>query len=130
MTSKVNFNTVGMIKACFLVAFLILPSGSVQASPQRLKIFLAGQSNSKAADALPSYALQSYLRDKVLQNLRNQYPCADYMTDDGAAAMLRFERDRQLLGQKDEDFYRMLRVPSALSMLCLSMSSRSMAHLR
>jgi hypothetical protein len=103
MTNKVNFNTVGMIKVCFLVALLILPSGSVQASPQRLKIFLAGQSNSKAADALQSYALQSYLRDKVLQNLRNQYPCADYMTDDGAAAMLRFERDRQLLGQKDED---------------------------
>ena len=98
MTNKVNFNTVGMIKVCFLVAFLILLSGSAQASPQKLKIFVFGKSNSKTAEAI-----QRYLKNKVQQLLLNQYPCADNLTDEDAATMLRFERDRQLLGAGDPD---------------------------
>lgn len=98
MPNKVNFNTGGMIKVCFLVAFLILLSGSVQASPQGLKIFLFGKSNSKTADEI-----QRYLKNKVQKNLLDQYPCASNLTEGGAAALLGWARERQLMGNKDED---------------------------
>jgi len=98
MTNKVNFNTVGMIKVCFLVAFLILLSGSVQASPQKLKIFVVGKSNTKTAEAI-----QRYLKNKVQKNLLDQYPCADSLTEDDAAALLGWARERELMGNKDED---------------------------
>jgi hypothetical protein len=98
MPNKVNFNTGGMIKVCFLVAFLILLSGSVQASPQRLKIFVFGKSNSKTAEAI-----EHYLKNRVAQLLMDQYPCAGNLTDDDAAALLGFERERQLLGAGDPD---------------------------
>ncbi len=98
MTNKVNFNTVGMIKVCFLAAFLILLSGSVQASPQKLKIFVFGKSNSKTAEAI-----ENYLKNKVSQLLMDQYPCAGNLTDDDAAALLGWARERELLGNPDEN---------------------------
>lgn len=98
MTNKVNFNTGGIIKVCFLVAFLILLSGSAQASPQRLKIYIFGKSSSKTAEAI-----EHYLKNKVAQLLMDRYPCASNMTDDDVANLLRFERERQLLGAGDPD---------------------------
>jgi hypothetical protein len=87
-----------MIKVHFLVAFLILLSGSVQASPQKLQIFVLGNSNSKKAETI-----ENWLKVRVTHLLRDQYPCASNQSDDDVADMLKFERERQLLGAGDPD---------------------------
>ena len=98
MTNKVNFNTIGMIRVCFLVAFLILLSGSVQVNAQKLKIFVFGKSNSKTAEPI-----EKYLKFKIAQLLSDQYPCAGNLTDKEAADLLGWARERALMGNPDED---------------------------
>jgi hypothetical protein len=98
MINKVDFNTVGMITVCFLVAFLILLSGSVQVSAQKFNIYISGKSNSKTANEY-----ENYLKGKIQRHLLDQYPCASNLTDDEAAALLGWARQRELLGNPDED---------------------------
>ena len=98
MTNKVNFNTIGRNKVYFLVTFLILLSGSVQVSAQKLNIFVFGKSNSKTAGQI-----ESILENEIQDRLKDQYPCASTLTDDDAATLLGWARERELMGNKDED---------------------------
>lgn len=99
MSSKVNFNSGRMIVVRLLAAFLILLAGTTQASAQRrFRTYIVGK-----FDNAQTQAIQQYLKGKVLAYLLKHYPCANYMDDTGLAAMLKFERDRQLLGKGDEE---------------------------
>jgi hypothetical protein len=87
-----------MIKVYFLLAFLILLSRSVQVSAQKINIFVSGTSNSKTAEAI-----ENHLKQIIATLLMDQYPCAGNLTDDDAAASLAWARERELMGNPDED---------------------------
>lgn len=98
MTNKVNYNPAGKIKLHFLLVFLIWLLASAQASPQKLKIYISGKSNSKTA-----WTVDDHLKVKLTDFLKEQYPCASIFTDDGVAAMLAWAKLRALMGTPDED---------------------------
>ena len=80
-----------------MMAFLILLAGSVQVSAQKLNVFVTGTSNSKTASIL-----EDILKNKIQDLLMDQYPCASTMTDDDMTNILEFERQKELMGNKDE----------------------------
>lgn len=87
-----------MKNVCFMMAFLILLAGSFQVRAQKLKIFVFGKSNNKTAEPI-----ENHLKNKISQLLMDQYPCAGNLTDDNAADLLDWARQRELLGNPDED---------------------------
>jgi len=87
-----------MKNVCFMMAFLILLSGSDQISAQKLKIFVSGNSNSKTTEAI-----ENHLKVKIAQLLSDQYPCASALTDDELTAFLEWARQRALMGNPDEN---------------------------
>ncbi len=87
-----------MIKVYFLMAFLILLSRSVQVSSQKINIFVSGTSNSKTAGMI-----ENILENEIQTLLSKQYPCASALTDDDATVFLEWARQRELMGNPDED---------------------------
>ncbi|GEM_PF-4058862 len=81
-----------------MMAFLILLSGSDQIGAQKLNIHVFGKSNSKMAGVM-----ENILKNKIQNLLFKQYPCASTLTDNDVTVMLEFERQRALMGSKDED---------------------------
>ena len=80
------------------MTFLILLSGSVRVSAQNLNIFVFGKSNSKTAGQI-----ESILENEIQDRLKDQYPCASTLTNEDAATLLGWARERELMGNKDED---------------------------
>jgi hypothetical protein len=98
MTNKVNFNAGGKIKVHILIAFLILLAGTIQTSAQKLNVYVFGESNDKKA-----WTVQDWLKTKITDQLKDRYPCAGSLTDDAARAMLDWAKQRQLMGNPDEN---------------------------
>jgi hypothetical protein len=87
-----------MKNVCFIMAFLILLSGSVQVSAQKYSVYVSGKSNSTSARTV-----EDYLKTRITGSLRNQYPCASNTTDEDIARFLAWARQRALMGNPDED---------------------------